>query len=106
MHRPFQNLGYNSTTTTARRHGRNQVSHHARQAVLQGFPPRSRRQGSPSAFQPFRDSEAILAGKNVVWQPIGRPSKPGGASKLNGLRKSRQLSRISDRKSTRLNSSH
>src|SRR5437879_2038673 len=76
-------------------YGRNHVSHHARQAVVHGFPPRSSRHGTPSACRPFSESDATLAGKNVVWQPIGRPSNPGGASKLNGLRKSLQLRRTS-----------
>src|SRR4051812_7425650 len=75
--------------------GLNHVSHQARQAVVHGLPPRSRRQGLPSAFLPSTEKAAELAGKKVVWQPIGRLSNPGGASKLNGGRKSLQVSRIS-----------
>src|SRR5262249_11293076 len=57
---------YAKSLVMDRSQGRNQVSHHARHAVVHGFPPRSRRQGTPSALRPFNVSEATFAGKNVV----------------------------------------
>jgi hypothetical protein len=46
--------------------GRYQVSHHARQAVVQALPPRSIFQGAPAALWSPTVNFAVPAGKKVV----------------------------------------
>ena len=75
--------------------GRNHDSHQARQALMQGLPPRSIPHASSSAFRPLTESTAESAGEKVVWTPRGRPSNPGSVAKLKGLRNSDQLRRMS-----------